>query len=82
MNFLDFAAALAFTNAVGALEESENHYSAILTEWGRVTIGRWTHKIGGCTVMTSSPRRKLTAYCRPQVGCGGCGWRLAAVGRT
>jgi 4a-hydroxytetrahydrobiopterin dehydratase len=46
-NFPDFAAALAFTNAVGALAESENHHPAIVTEWGRVTVTWWTHKIGG-----------------------------------
>ncbi len=43
----DFAAALAFTNAVGALAEAEGHHPAILTEWGRVTIEWWTHKIKG-----------------------------------
>ena len=46
-NFPDFVAALAFTNAVGALAESENHHPAIVTEWGRVTVTWWTHKIGG-----------------------------------
>ena len=46
-NFPDFVAALAFTNAVGALAESENHPPAIVTEWGRVTVTWWTHKIGG-----------------------------------
>jgi len=45
--FDDFAQALAFTNRVGALAESENHHPAILTEWGRVTVTWWTHKIKG-----------------------------------
>ena len=45
--FPDFAAALAFTNRVGALAEAEGHHPAILTEWGRVTVGWWTHKIRG-----------------------------------
>jgi len=45
--FPDFAAALDFTNLVGALAEAEDHHPAILTEWGRVTVGWWTHKIGG-----------------------------------
>ena len=26
---------------------SENHHPAILTEWGKVTVTWWTHKIGG-----------------------------------
>ena len=46
-NFKDFAAALDFTNRVGALAEEEGHHPAILTEWGRVTVTLWTHKIRG-----------------------------------
>jgi 4a-hydroxytetrahydrobiopterin dehydratase len=45
--FADFAAALAFTNRVGALAEAEGHHPAILTEWGKVTVTLWTHKIRG-----------------------------------
>jgi 4a-hydroxytetrahydrobiopterin dehydratase len=45
--FPDFAAALAFTNRVGAIAEEEGHHPALLTEWGRVTVGWWTHKIRG-----------------------------------
>lgn len=45
--FADFADALSFTNAVGALAESAGHHPALLTEWGRVTVTWWTHKIGG-----------------------------------
>jgi 4a-hydroxytetrahydrobiopterin dehydratase len=43
----DFFAALSFTNRVGALAEAEGHHPAILTEWGRVTVTLWTHKIRG-----------------------------------
>jgi 4a-hydroxytetrahydrobiopterin dehydratase len=43
----DFAQALDFTNRVGALAEAEGHHPAILTEWGRVTVNLWTHKIHG-----------------------------------
>ncbi len=45
--FKDFVAALAFTNMVGDLAEEEGHHPAILTEWGRVTVTWWTHKIKG-----------------------------------
>ncbi len=45
--FKDFRAALAFTVAVGDLAESQGHHPAILTEWGRVSVTWWTHKIGG-----------------------------------
>jgi 4a-hydroxytetrahydrobiopterin dehydratase len=43
----DFAAALALTNRIGALAETEGHHPAVLTEWGRVTVSWWTHKIRG-----------------------------------
>lgn len=45
--FKDFAQALAFTNKLGALAEDEGHHPAILTEYGRVTVTWWTHKIRG-----------------------------------
>ncbi len=45
--FKDFTQALAFTNKVGGVAEEEEHHPAILTEWGRVTVTWWTHKIGG-----------------------------------
>ncbi|HLH62358.1 MAG TPA: 4a-hydroxytetrahydrobiopterin dehydratase [Ktedonobacteraceae bacterium] len=45
--FKDFVAALAFTNLVGNLAEEEGHHPAILTEWGKVTVTWWTHKIRG-----------------------------------
>ena len=44
-SFPDFLAALAFTNRVGALAEEHGHHPALLTEWGRVTVSWWTHKI-------------------------------------
>jgi 4a-hydroxytetrahydrobiopterin dehydratase len=45
--FKNFSQALEFTNRVGELAEAEGHHPAILTEWGRVTVSWWTHKIGG-----------------------------------
>lgn len=45
--FKDFVQALALTNKVGNLAETEGHHPAILTEWGRVTVTWWTHKIKG-----------------------------------
>lgn len=46
-SFSNFVEALAFTNKVGELAESEGHHPAILTEWGKVTVTWWTHKIKG-----------------------------------
>ena len=43
----DFVEALAITQKVGGLAESEGHHPLIITEWGRVTIQWWTHKIKG-----------------------------------
>jgi 4a-hydroxytetrahydrobiopterin dehydratase len=43
--FPDFAQALAFTNRVGAIAEEEGHHPLIVTEWGKVTVRLWTHKI-------------------------------------
>jgi len=48
-SFPDFAAALAFTNQVGELAESEGHHPDILLSWGRVEIEIFTHKIDGLT---------------------------------
>jgi 4a-hydroxytetrahydrobiopterin dehydratase len=48
--FNDFADALAFTDKIGALCEQENHHPSILTEWGKVTVTWWSHKIKGLHV--------------------------------
>lgn len=45
--FEDFAEALGFTDKVGAAAEEEEHHPLIITEWGKVTVQWWTHKIGG-----------------------------------
>jgi len=45
--FEDFSQALTFTNRVGKLANEEDHHPAILTEWGKVTVTWWTHKIKG-----------------------------------
>lgn len=48
--FKNFAEALAFTHRVGELAEEHNHHPALLTEWGKVTVTWWTHKIHGLHV--------------------------------
>jgi 4a-hydroxytetrahydrobiopterin dehydratase len=45
--FKDFNQALAFTNRVAQAANEEDHHPAILTEWGRVTVTWWTHRIRG-----------------------------------
>lgn len=44
-SFPDFVSALEFTNKVGAIAEEEGHHPALTTEWGKVLVGWWTHKI-------------------------------------
>jgi 4a-hydroxytetrahydrobiopterin dehydratase len=45
--FKNFRQALDFTVRIGELAEAEGHHPALLTEWGRVTVTWWTHKIQG-----------------------------------
>ena len=45
--FKNFQEAIAFTDKVGAIAELEDHHPLIITEWGRVTVQWWTHKIHG-----------------------------------
>ena len=45
--FKNFAQAMAFSNRVGDIAETENHHPAILTEWGKVTVTWWSHNIRG-----------------------------------
>jgi 4a-hydroxytetrahydrobiopterin dehydratase len=45
--FKNFAEALEFTNQVGATAEEEDHHPKIVTEWGKVEVQWWTHKIKG-----------------------------------
>lgn len=45
--FRDFTQAVAFTNRVAQIANEEDHHPAILTEWGKVTVTWWTHKIKG-----------------------------------
>jgi len=41
----NFMQALALTNAVGELAEDEGHHPRLVTEWGRLRVTWWTHKI-------------------------------------
>lgn len=45
--FKNFVEALDYTNKVGALAEENGHHPDILTEWGKVTVTWWSHKIKG-----------------------------------
>jgi 4a-hydroxytetrahydrobiopterin dehydratase len=43
--FPDFAHALAFAVRVGQAAEEQSHHPTIVTEWGKVKVTWWTHKI-------------------------------------
>jgi 4a-hydroxytetrahydrobiopterin dehydratase len=47
--FPDFATALAFTNEVGAICESQNHHAEFELGWGRVLVRTWSHDVDGLT---------------------------------
>ena len=47
--FPDFAAALAFTNRIGAIAEEEGHHPDIHLAWGKVRVTIWTHAVDGLT---------------------------------
>jgi 4a-hydroxytetrahydrobiopterin dehydratase len=48
-DFPDFASALKFVNAIGAVAEEQGHHPDILLKWGNVIVTIWTHKIDGLT---------------------------------
>ena len=43
--FKNFKDAIAFTDEVGEAAEEEGHHPRITTEWGKVAVTWWTHKI-------------------------------------
>jgi len=43
----NFIEAIAFTNKIAMTAEKEDHHPLIVTEWGRVKVQWWTHKIKG-----------------------------------
>src|SRR5262245_10835378 len=43
--FKNFKDAIAFTDEVGAAAEGEGHHPRLTTEWGKVAVTWWTHKI-------------------------------------
>ncbi len=47
--FADFAAAIEFVNAAGAVCEEQFHHADFDFGWGRAKVTIWTHKIDGLT---------------------------------
>ena len=57
----DFAGALAFVNAVGALAEDANHHPDIDIRWNTVTLRLTTHSAGGLTAKDLDLARAVDA---------------------
>ncbi len=45
--FKNFTQAMAFSGRVAEFAEKQKHHPSLLTEWGKVTVGWWTHDVGG-----------------------------------
>ncbi|MCC7118221.1 MAG: 4a-hydroxytetrahydrobiopterin dehydratase [Anaerolineales bacterium] len=43
----NFIEAVALSNKIALIAEKEDHHPLIQTEWGKVTVQWWTHKIRG-----------------------------------
>lgn len=46
-HFVEFKDAFSFTYKIASLSEREDHHPSILTEWGKVTVYWWSHKVNG-----------------------------------
>lgn len=46
-HFVEFKDAFGFSYKIANLAERENHHPTIMTEWGKVTVYWWSHKING-----------------------------------
>lgn len=49
-HFVEFSDAFAFTYKIATLADREDHHPSITTEWGKVTVYWWSHKINGLHV--------------------------------
>jgi 4a-hydroxytetrahydrobiopterin dehydratase len=45
--FRGFSNALKFTITIASLAEDQGHHPRLVTEWGKVRVTWWTHKIRG-----------------------------------
>jgi len=45
--FKNFREAIQFTGKIGEIAEQEDHHPLLQTEWGKVKVVWWTHKIRG-----------------------------------
>lgn len=48
--FVEFTDAFNFAYKIASLSEREDHHPSITTEWGKVTVYWWSHRINGLHV--------------------------------
>jgi len=58
--FKNFAQALEFANAVGAIAEAEGHHPDLHIAWGKCKVEVWTHKINGRSEEHTSELQSLS----------------------
>ena len=46
-HFVEFRDAFNFTHKIALLADREDHHPGLLTEWGKVTVYWWTHRVNG-----------------------------------
>lgn len=46
-HFIEFKDAFSFSYKLASMAEREDHHPSILTEWGKVTVYWWSHRING-----------------------------------
>jgi 4a-hydroxytetrahydrobiopterin dehydratase len=46
-HFVEFKDAFSFNYKIAALSNREDHHPSIITEWGKVTVYWWSHKVNG-----------------------------------
>lgn len=68
VRFPDFAAALGFVDAVGALAEQQDHHPDIDLRWGRVVLAVSSHDVGGITERDLRLARAVSAIVAEHAG--------------
>lgn len=71
--FADFAGALAFVNAAGAIAEEQGHHPELLCAWGRARVRIWTYKVDGLTESDFILAARIDQIGRPEAPGASCG---------
>ena len=64
--FQDFTQALAFTNKVDAVAETDGHHPDLYLTWGKCKLEIWSHKMKGLTerdfILAAKAEQKFTPF--------------------